>query len=110
VFGELERLSGVAGPGVRHRVSVALAPGEASGRARGPTVITPAEVRAAAHWWTYRSAKARRELGWTTRAHEETVEATVRYHQERLGDRVARNGQRQPLGLRLVGRAVRLLP
>jgi len=34
----------------------------------------------------------------------------VRYHQERLGDRVASNGNRQPLGLRLAGRAVRLLP
>jgi len=34
----------------------------------------------------------------------------VRYHEERLGDRIVRNGNRQPLGLRLVGRAVRLLP
>jgi len=110
LFGELERLSGVEGPAVRLPASVALTLAEASIRSPGPTVITPAEVRAAAHWWTYRSAKARRELGWTTRAHEETVEATVRYHQERLGDRLARNGGRQPIGLRLVGRAVRLLP
>jgi dihydroflavonol-4-reductase len=110
LFGELERLSGVEGPAVRLPASVALTLAEASIRSPGPTVITPAEVRAAAHWWTYRSAKARRELGWTTRAHEETVEATVRYHQERLGDRLARNGGRQPIGLRLVGRAVRMLP
>ena len=110
LFGELERLSGVEGPAVRLPKRAALALAEAGLRAPGPTLITPSEVRAAAHWWTYRSAKARRELGWTTRAHEETVEATVRYHQERLGDRVARNGNRQPLGLRLVGRAVRLLP
>jgi dihydroflavonol-4-reductase len=110
LFGELERLSGVEGPAVRLPASVALTLAEASVRSPGPTVITPAEVRAAAHWWTYRSAKARRELGWTTRAHEETVEATVRYHQERLGDRLARNGDRQPIGLRLVGRAVRMLP
>jgi dihydroflavonol-4-reductase len=110
LFGELERLSGVEGPAVRLPKRAALALAEAGLRAPGPTLITPSEVRAAAHWWTYRSAKARRELGWTTRAHEETVEATVRYHQERLGDRVARTGNRQPLGLRLVGRAVRLLP
>jgi dihydroflavonol-4-reductase len=109
LFGELERLSGVEGPAVRLPTSVALALAEASVRAPGPTVITPAEVRAAAHWWTYRSAKARRELGWTTRAHEETVEATVRFHQERLGDRVA-TGTRQPLPWRLAGRAVRMLP
>jgi dihydroflavonol-4-reductase len=110
LFGELERLSGIEGPAVRLPVAVALTLAEASVRAPGPTVITPAEVRAAAHWWTYRSAKARRELGWTTRAHEETVEATVRYHEERLGDRIVRNGRRQPLGWRVVGRAVRLLP
>jgi dihydroflavonol-4-reductase len=109
LFGELERLSGVEGPAVRLPVSVALTLAEASVRAPGPTVITPAEIRAAAHWWTYRSAKARRELGWKTRAHEETVEATVRFHEERLGDRVA-TGTRQPLPWRLAGRAVRLLP
>jgi len=109
LFGELERLSGVEGPAVRLPVSVALTLAEASVRSPGPTVITPAEVRAAAHWWTYRSAKARRELGWTTRAHEETVEATVRFHAERLGDRVV-TGSRQPLPWRLAGRAVRMLP
>jgi dihydroflavonol-4-reductase len=110
LFGELQRISGVEGPAVRLPLRAALALAEASVRAPGPTVMTPSEVRAAAHWWTYRSAKARRELGWTTRAHEETVEATVRFHQERLGDRIARTGVRQPLGWRVVGRAVRLLP
>jgi dihydroflavonol-4-reductase len=79
-------------------------------RAPGPTPVTPSEVRAAAHWWTYRSAKARRELGWTTRPHEDTVEATVRWYEDRLGDRVARNGRRQSLALRVAGRATRLLP
>jgi dihydroflavonol-4-reductase len=107
LFGELARFSGVEGPAVRLPLSVALALAEAAARAPGPTPLTPAEVRAAAHWWTYRSAKARRELGWTTRPHEDTVEATVRFHAERLGDRV---GQRQPLPWRVVGRAVRMLP
>jgi dihydroflavonol-4-reductase len=110
LFGELERLSGIEGPPVRLPTRVAIGLAEASVRSPGPTIITPAEVRAAAHWWTYRSAKARRELGWTTRAHEETVEATVRFHEERLGDRLVRNGRRQPLAWRMVGRAVRLLP
>jgi dihydroflavonol-4-reductase len=110
LFGELERLSGVEGPAVQLPRRVALALAEAAVRAPGPALVTPSEVRAAAHWWTYRSAKARRELGWSTRAHEETVEATVQFHRERLGDRVERNGRRQPLGWRVVGRAVRLLP
>jgi len=107
LFGELQQLSGVEGPAVRLPVPVALALAEASARAPGPTLTTPSEIRAAAHWWTYRSAKARRELGWTTRAHEETVENTVRYHQERLGDRLQRTGRRQPLGWRVLGRAMR---
>jgi dihydroflavonol-4-reductase len=104
LFGELQQLSGVEGPALRLPVKAALALAEASVRAPVPTLVTPAEIRAAAHWWTYRSAKARRELGWETRPHEDTVEATVRYHEERLGDRF---GRRQPLPLRLVGRVVR---
>jgi dihydroflavonol-4-reductase len=107
LFSELQQISSVEGPAVRLPVRAALVLAEASVRAPGPTLITPSEVRAAAHWWTYRSAKARRELGWQTRPHEETVEATVRYHEERLGDRLERNGRRQPLGWRLVGRAMR---
>ena len=110
LFGELQRISGIEAPAVRLPVGVALALAEAAARTPGPTPITTAEIRAAAHWWTYRSAKARRALGWTTRPHEDTVEATVRFHEERLGDRLRRNGTRQPLPWRLVGRAVRVLP
>ena len=110
LFGDLQRISGIEGPAVRLPLRLALALAEASARAPGPTVVTTSEIRAAAHWWTYRSAKARRELGWTTRPHEDTVEATVRFHEERLGDRIARGGSRQPLPWRVVGRAVKVLP
>jgi dihydroflavonol-4-reductase len=110
LFAELERVSGVEAPPVRLPLRVALALAEASVHAPGPTAVTPAEVRTAAHWWTYRSAKARRELGWTTRPHEDTVEDTVRFHQGRLGDRIARNGTRQPVAWRLLGEATRRLP
>jgi len=107
LFGELERFSGVEAPALRVPLPVALALAEASARAPGPTLLTPSEVRAAARWWTYRSAKARRELGWSTRPHEDTVEATVRFHQERLGDRLAGGERRQPVGWRLLGHAMR---
>lgn len=106
LFAELERVSGVEGPPVRLPVPVALALAEASARSPGPTPVTPAEIRTAAHWWTYRSVKARHELGWTTRPHEDTVEATVRFHADRLGDRLQRGGRRQPLAWRLLGRVV----
>jgi dihydroflavonol-4-reductase len=108
LFGELQRISGVEGPVMRVPRSVALALAEGSARIPGfPALGTVEEIRAAGHWWTYRSAKARRELGWTTRPHEDTVEATVRFHEERLGDRLLRVGRRQPLAWRMVGRAVR---
>jgi dihydroflavonol-4-reductase len=107
LFAELERFSGVEAPALRLPLTAALALAEAAARAPGPTPVTPAEVRAAAQWWTYRSVKARRELGWTTRPHEDTVEETVQYHAERLGDRLLRRGRRQPLAWRLAGQAMR---
>ena len=71
---------------------------DGSSRAPGRPPITPVEVRGASQWWTYRSTKARRELGWTTRPHEETVEATVDWYREREGGPLARSAPRQPLG------------
>ena len=107
LFADLARLSGIEPPALRLPVPAALALAEALGRAPGPTPITPVEVRSAAKWWTYRSTKARRELGWTTRPHEETVEATVAWYREREGGRLARIGTRQPFGWRAAGFAVR---
>ena len=103
LFADLERFSGIEAPAVRVPLPVALALAEVAAHVPGLTPATPAEVRAAAHWWTYRSAKARRALGWTTRPHEDTVEATVRFHEERLADRLARAGHRQALPWRLLG-------
>jgi dihydroflavonol-4-reductase len=107
LFAELGRLSGVEPPALRLPLPVALAAAEAASRLPGPTPVLPVEIRAAAHWWTYRSTRARRELGWTTRPHEDTVEATVRWHREREGDRVRRAGSRQGAGWRLAGLASR---
>jgi dihydroflavonol-4-reductase len=107
LFSELSRLSGVDPPPVKLPLPVALAAAEAAVRLPGPTPFTPAEIRAASHWWTYRSTRARRELGWTTRPHEDTVEATVAFWQERLGDRLRRASRPRRLGWRLAGLAVR---
>jgi dihydroflavonol-4-reductase len=107
LFAELSRLSGLEAPAVRLPQAVALAAAEAAARLPGRAPFAPAEIRAAAQWWTYRSTRARRELGWTTRPHEDTVEATVRWWQERLGDRLRRTNGRQPIGWRLAGLAMR---
>jgi dihydroflavonol-4-reductase len=107
LFADLGRISGIEPPAVRMPLPVALAAAEAAVRLPGRPMLTPGEVRAAAHWWTCRSTRARRELGWTTRPHEDTVEATVRWYQEREGDRVLPAGSRQAKGWRLAGAATR---
>jgi dihydroflavonol-4-reductase len=101
LFADLGRLSGIDPP-VRLPTGAArlLA---AAGRS---WPLTPVEVRAAGHWWTYRSTKAKRELGWSPRAHEETLEATVAWHLEREHDRIARNRRSQQIQVRLAGAAV----
>ena len=86
------------------RVPAPLAGAAATLLGRG--LLHPAEVRAASHWWTYRATKARRELGWRPRPHEETLEATVRWHLEREHDRIARTRRSQQVHYRLAGAAV----
>jgi dihydroflavonol-4-reductase len=89
LFSDLGRLSGVEPP-VKVPVAAAAVAAralETMGRG-GP--LSPSEVTAASHWWTYRSGKARRELGWKARPHEETLEATVSWHLEREHERIAR--------------------
>jgi dihydroflavonol-4-reductase len=101
LFADLGRLSGIDPP-VRLPAGAArlLA---ATGRS---WPLTPVEVRAAGHWWTYRSTKAKRELGWSARPHEETLETTVAWHLEREQDRIARTRRSQQFQLRLAGAAV----
>ncbi|MET0811360.1 MAG: NAD-dependent epimerase/dehydratase family protein [Thermoleophilaceae bacterium] len=105
LFADLGRVSGIDPP-VKLPAAAARAAAavlEASGRS---WPLTQAEVRAAGHWWTYRSTKARRELGWRPRPHEETLEATVAWHAEREHDRIARTRRSQPMQLRAAGAAV----
>ena len=52
---------------------------EAIARAGLPIAVSPDEVRSASQWWTYRNTKARRELGFEPRPHEETMEDAVRW-------------------------------
>jgi dihydroflavonol-4-reductase len=101
LFADLGRMSGIEPP-VRLPAGAArlLA---AAGRS---WPLTPTEVQAAGQKWTYRSTKAKRELGWSARPHEETLEATVLWHLEREHDRIARTRRSQQMQLRLAGIAV----
>jgi dihydroflavonol-4-reductase len=105
LFADLARLTGREPP-IKLPGRLALAGASAAGAVSLPSPVRPEEIRSAMQWWTYRSTKAARELGWKPRPHEETLEATVRWHQDDLGDRVV-SGQ-SPLPLRLAARLSRL--
>lgn len=105
LFADLGRLSGIDPP-VRLPPAAAKAAASLLASAGRAWPLTPLEVRAAGEWWTYRSTKARRELGWSARPHEETLEATVAWHLEREQDRIARTRRSQQIQFRLAGAAI----
>jgi dihydroflavonol-4-reductase len=107
LFADLGRLSGVEPPAVKLRVPVALALSEAAERLGGPAMPTPVEVRAASLNWAFTSAKAKRELGWTTSPHEDCLEATISWYRRRDGSKLASPGSRQPLALRVAADVIR---
>jgi dihydroflavonol-4-reductase len=107
LFADLGRLSGVAPPPVKLPGSLLSGTLDAAARLGLPTMVSPDEVRSATQWWTYRSTKAKRELGFHARPHEETLEETVAWHAKELGDRVG-GGPRTDLALKAVGEVVKL--
>jgi dihydroflavonol-4-reductase len=103
LFADLGRMSGVAPP-VKMPTGLARLAAGTLGVGRGP--LTPEEVRAAGHWWTYRSTKAKRELRWKPRPHEETLEQTVEWWLARDGDAIAAARTSGRLRRRAVGVAL----
>jgi dihydroflavonol-4-reductase len=107
LFADLSRISGVSPPPLRLPGQLTLLGIEVASRVGLPIPASPDEVRSGMQWWTYRSDKAERELGFTARPHEETLEDTIRWQVERLGDQVGRT-QLYDLPLEVAGRALRL--
>jgi dihydroflavonol-4-reductase len=107
LFADLARISGVEPPSLRLPGPIALAGVEAASRMRLPIPISIDEVKSGLQWWTYRSTKAQRELGFRARPHEETLEDVVGWQMERLGDRVGRPPPFD-LPLTVLGRAIGL--
>jgi len=105
LFADLGRMSGVEPP-------VKLGPAAAGVAAallrasRRTWPLTPLEVRAASARWTYTSTRARRDLRWNARPHEETLEATVEWYLEREHERIARSRRSQQLQYRIAGAAI----
>jgi dihydroflavonol-4-reductase len=106
LFADLARISGVEPPPLKLAPPLALRMAELLERAPGRSPVTAVEVRSASQWWAYKNNKAKRELGWTTSPHEDTIEATVQWYVEREGDRVARARRSQPLQYKIAARAL----
>jgi dihydroflavonol-4-reductase len=107
LFADLGRLSGVDPPAVKLPVAVALALAEIAQLVPGSEMPSPPEVRASSLNWAFASAKARRELGWTARPHEECLEETIAWYRAREGHRLAPPGTRQTAPLRLAASVLR---
>ncbi|MDP9228663.1 MAG: NAD-dependent epimerase/dehydratase family protein [Actinomycetota bacterium] len=86
LFADLSRIAGVPPPPARVPGGPMLAAIESLERLGLPTPASSDEVRSGMQWWTYRNDKAVTELGFAPRPHEETLEDTVRWQLERLGD------------------------
>jgi dTDP-D-glucose 4,6-dehydratase len=67
------------------------------------------EIRASSLNWAFSSAKAKRELRWTTSPHEDCLEATIAWYRER-DQQLATLPVRQSLPLRVTGSVLRRLP
>ncbi|HEX6586741.1 MAG TPA: NAD-dependent epimerase/dehydratase family protein [Solirubrobacterales bacterium] len=109
LFSDLSRIAGVPPPPIRMQRRLALAGVEAMDMLGLRIPTSPDEVRSGSQWFTYRNDKARRELGWEPRPHEETLEDAVRWQLEQLGGR-AEGHRLTDAALRLTGTAVRMLP
>ena len=105
LFADLGRISGVEPP---IKVPRGMAAAAASILRIGPgrTTLSPQEVLAASQFWTYRSSKAKRELGWKARSHEETLDATVAWYMEQEHERIVRTRRSQHLQYRVAGAAI----
>jgi dihydroflavonol-4-reductase len=109
LFADLSRVSGVEPPALRLSAGPAVALARAAEVAPGRPPVTIDEVKAAAQWWTYRSTKAKRDLGWTTTPHEDTVDATVGWYVDREGDRFRRSRRSQPVQYRVAAAGLGIL-
>jgi dihydroflavonol-4-reductase len=109
LFADLGRIAGVPAPPVRVPGKALLTTVEGLEHAGLPAPASADEVRSGMQWWTYRNDKAVRELGFSPRPHEETLEDTVSDQLEDLGAR-ADGHLLSDAALRGVGLAFRFLP
>lgn len=108
LFADLARISGVPAPELRLPAGVAVGAAEAVERLGLPLPISADETRSAALWWTYSPAKAKRELGYEPRPHEETLSDAIDWQSAQLGGRLGGTPGLAEQALTAAGRAARV--
>lgn len=109
LFADLSRISGVEAPGLKLPGPLVLAALNAGGRLGVKLPSEPDEVRSAMQWWTYKNTKAKRELGFKPRPHEETLVDAVRWQTEALNHAIGGRASRfERLAVGAAGTAVRM--
>jgi dihydroflavonol-4-reductase len=106
LFADLSRLSG-APPPVKLPTAMVLGSVELAEWLGLPAPTSRDEVRSGALWWAYRNTKARRELGFEPRPHEETLADAVDWQLGELGQRVRRDRGPERLALGMLALAGR---
>jgi dihydroflavonol-4-reductase len=108
LMADLGRLSGVEPPQVKLPLPLALAFARAGLQAPSKGVPSPMSVRVTSLRWAFSSAKAKRELRWTTSPHEDCLEDTIAYYRA-TDQTLAPPGARQPAALRIAGGVLRVI-
>lgn len=108
LFADLARISGVEPPTLRVGRGLAVRGAELAATVGLPLHVSVDEVRSGSLRWTFKNTKARRELGFRPRPHEETLEDAVAWQLRVLGDRIETTRPRYELPLRAADTAVRL--
>ncbi|MEO7198218.1 MAG: NAD-dependent epimerase/dehydratase family protein [Solirubrobacterales bacterium] len=108
LFADLERISGVPAPPLRLPAQLATAGARVAEQLGLPLGVAEDETRSAGLWWTYSAAKAKRELDFTARPHEETLESALDDVAASLGDRVGGEPGRADAALGVAGRVMKL--
>ena len=108
LFADLSRISGVEPPALKVSRGVAIRGAEFANGLGLPIAVSVDEVKSATLWWTFRNTKAKKELGFRPRPHEETLEDAVRWQAAALGHRTPSGRPAYELPLLAAGRAIRV--
>jgi dihydroflavonol-4-reductase len=108
LFADLARISGVEPPTLKVSRGIAIRGAELVGGLGLPLAVSVDEVKSASLWWTFRNTKAKKELGFNPRPHEDTLDDAVRWQSAALGHRTPGGRPAYELPLRAAGRALRI--